>query len=195
MPSTTKPRTTARTMAAGQAATKAAAGKAHTAAFATKLAELKARQEGTTVEAQLPRAACIQYLQAHGAYAGHSRDSIDQLREAVAAHRAGNYCPPATSIIEPVPGRPAKPEATPEPEPATAAKPAALTYYGAGKDRQGGLSAVAYDCTRDLLGDGAPRVTTTAFRAWLAEHGVADPQAGPWELALPNGKVVGARTT
>lgn len=81
------PSTTARTFGRGSAARQDAIRKAHTAESANKLAALKARQEGTTTEAQMTRAACSQYLQAAGAFSGHSRDSVEQLRAAVLAHR------------------------------------------------------------------------------------------------------------
>lgn len=40
-----------------------------------------------TTDKPLSREACVTYLQTHGIYSGHSRDSIDQLRELVNRHR------------------------------------------------------------------------------------------------------------
>lgn len=42
----------------------------------------------TTTDQPMSRDACVRYLQTHGIYSGHSRDSIDQLRQLVADHQA-----------------------------------------------------------------------------------------------------------
>jgi hypothetical protein len=42
----------------------------------------------------LNRKACITYLQTHGIYSGHSRDSVEQLRQLVAGHKATGTAAP-----------------------------------------------------------------------------------------------------
>lgn len=54
-------------------------------------AAAKAKANGDRIaemNGQLTRDACVLYLQAHGVYGGHSRDSVQELRRVVAAYQA-----------------------------------------------------------------------------------------------------------
>lgn len=55
-----------------------------------------------------------------------------------------------------------------------------------------GVSYQAWSCTKGIGGDVA-RISTGDLLAILAEQGVTDPNAGPWEVTLPNGVTIGAR--
>jgi hypothetical protein len=96
-------------MARSRAAAAEATAKAQ--ANAQRVADMNAERTST----ELTRTAAIQYLQTHGIYSGHSRDSVEQLRQLVAEHRAGTSTP--------APEAPAGPELLPDgPERVAAAK-------------------------------------------------------------------------
>lgn len=98
-------------MARSRAAAAEATAKAQ--ANAQRVADMNAERTST----ELTRTAAIQYLQTHGIYSGHSRDSVEQLRQLVAEHRAGTTSP------APAPEADAGPELLPDgPERVAAAK-------------------------------------------------------------------------
>jgi hypothetical protein len=97
-------------MARSRAAAAEATAKAQ--ANAQRVADMNAERTST----ELTRTAAIQYLQTHGIYSGHSRDSVEQLRQLVAEHRAG-------TTSAPTPEAEAGPELLPDgPERVAAAK-------------------------------------------------------------------------
>jgi hypothetical protein len=80
-------------MARSRAAAAEATAKAQ--ANAQRVADMNAERTST----ELTRTAAIQYLQTHGIYSGHSRDSVEQLRQLVAEHKAGPKAPAMTDPL------------------------------------------------------------------------------------------------
>jgi len=78
-------------MARSRAAAAEATAKAQ--ANAQRVADMNAERSTPLPAQQMTREACIQYLQAHGAYSGHSRDSVAQLRDAVRAVKYADEAP------------------------------------------------------------------------------------------------------
>lgn len=76
-----------------------------------KVADTKARSAKPGDTPDMGRPACVQYLQAHGIYSGHSRDTVEQLRALVQQHQAAAQAD-AKRATTAKRGRPAEPAPT-----------------------------------------------------------------------------------
>lgn len=182
MPSTTSAQrnATAKTVGRQQAASlgrrKAQQAKqAENAAKVTDLTERRRQADKAIDQAtaehgvgRYTRTECITYLQAHGAYSGHSRDSVEQLREAVRHHRSTSSTPEAPNP-EAEPVVPPQPDATPD----VPAEPEA--------DRQARLKAAKaeHKLLQQWIADGSnpPRPPTPNLDALEAEANGSKPKA------------------
>lgn len=102
----------------------------------------------------------------------------------------------ATSVIEPTakrePAAVAPSAVVEKPSVPKTSKRSDVTthFYGNDKPRRN-LSDVAYDFTKNMPNDGDVRMSAAAFRAWLIEQGITEPDTSEWKMTLPNGNVVG----
>lgn len=91
----------ARTRAqAADAKAKADENKARVADLNQRQAAATAATDHATAQhgaGRFTRQECVDYLQAHGVYAGHSRDTVEQLRDAVRRHRYATPEPATTT--------------------------------------------------------------------------------------------------